>query len=122
MKYKLDPLSPSGISPVQPTQGYNPYFAGGPGKVSLLDSVNGKHGAVQIVAGDNVTIDNTGKDTISIAAAAGGEASISDAAYGVGWNGDTTTAPSKNAVYDKIETLVGGGVSESLAIAYSVAL
>lgn len=30
---------------------------------------------------------------------------ISDAIYGVGWNGDTTNAPSKNAVYDKIETL-----------------
>lgn len=29
--------------------------------------------------------------------------SISDTAYGVGWNGDTTTAPSKNAVYDEIE-------------------
>jgi hypothetical protein len=30
---------------------------------------------------------------------------VSDTAYGSGWNGDTTTAPSKNAVYDKIETL-----------------
>lgn len=28
---------------------------------------------------------------------------ISDTAYGVGWNGDTTVAPSKNAVYDEIE-------------------
>ena len=32
-------------------------------------------------------------------------ANIDDTAYGVGWNGDTTHAPSKNAVYDKIETL-----------------
>ena len=31
--------------------------------------------------------------------------SVSDTVYGAGWNGDTTTAPSKNAVYDKIETL-----------------
>lgn len=30
----------------------------------------------------------------------------SDAAYGAGWDGVTTTAPSKNSVYDKIETLV----------------
>lgn len=37
-----------------------------------------------------------------------GSAAISDTAYGVGWNGDTTNAPSKNAVYDKIETLSGG--------------
>lgn len=28
---------------------------------------------------------------------------ISDTAYGVGWDGDTTNAPSKNAVYDEIE-------------------
>ena len=32
-----------------------------------------------------------------------------DTAYGVSWNGDTTAAPSKNAVYDKIETLGGSG-------------
>lgn len=30
---------------------------------------------------------------------------ISDTVYGSGWNGDTTNAPSKNAVYDKIETM-----------------
>lgn len=34
---------------------------------------------------------------------------VSDAAYGAGWDGDTTHAPSKNAVYDKIQTLGGGG-------------
>ncbi len=39
-----------------------------------------------------------------------GGGSISDTVYGVGWNGDTTTAPSKNAVYDKIETLVPGTI------------
>lgn len=39
----------------------------------------------------------------------GASGSVSDAAYGAGWNGDTTTAPSKNAVYDKIETLSGAG-------------
>lgn len=32
---------------------------------------------------------------------------ISDAAYGVGWNGDAGAA-SKNAIYDKIETIAGG--------------
>lgn len=44
-------------------------------------------------------------------------ATVSDTAYGVGWDGDTTTAPSKNAVYDKIQTM-GGGVS--LADVYPV--
>lgn len=34
---------------------------------------------------------------------------ISDTAYGVGWNGDTTNAPSKNAVYDQMETRVPTG-------------
>lgn len=34
---------------------------------------------------------------------------VSDTAYGAGWNGDTTVAPSKNAIYDKIETMGGGG-------------
>lgn len=30
---------------------------------------------------------------------------VSDTVYGSGWNGITTIAPSKNAVYDKIETV-----------------
>lgn len=36
-----------------------------------------------------------------------GGGSVSDAVYGSGWDGDTTTAPSKNSVYDKIETITG---------------
>lgn len=40
----------------------------------------------------------------------GAGGSVSDTAYGVGWDGDTTTAPSKNAVYDKIETLGSGAL------------
>lgn len=41
------------------------------------------------------------------------ETLVSDTVYGVGWNGDTTTAPSKNAVYDKIESLAGGFTAAS---------
>lgn len=41
----------------------------------------------------------------AIGSIGGGGASISDAAYGPGWNGDTTAGASKNALYDKIETL-----------------
>lgn len=42
----------------------------------------------------------------------GGGGAVSDAVYGVSWDGDTTTAPSKNAVYDKIQALtVGGGAT-----------
>ncbi len=32
------------------------------------------------------------------------DAKVSDTAYGAGWNGDATVAPSKNAVYDIVET------------------
>ncbi|MFH1624953.1 MAG: tail fiber protein, partial [Pseudomonadota bacterium] len=38
------------------------------------------------------------------------DAKVSDTAYGAGWDGDTTNAPSKNAVYDKIETMTPSGV------------
>ena len=41
---------------------------------------------------------------------------VTDDAYGVGWNG-SVAVPTKNAVYDKIETLSGGGTnSESATI------
>lgn len=40
-------------------------------------------------------------------------AAVNDTAYGSGWNGDTTHAPSKNAVYDKIEALVAGAAAIS---------
>lgn len=35
-----------------------------------------------------------------------GSASISDDAFAAGWNGETTTAPSQNAVYDKIAAMI----------------
>ena len=42
---------------------------------------------------------------------------VSDAAYGSDWNGDTTTAPSKNAVYDKIETIsAGSGITRTVVV------
>ena len=37
-----------------------------------------------------------------------GGGSVSDEAYDASWNGVTDEAPSKNAIYDKIETLPGG--------------
>ena len=39
-------------------------------------------------------------------AALGGSGSVDDTAYGVSWNGVTTVAPSKNALYDFIESQV----------------
>jgi len=60
-------------------------------------------------AGAGVTATRS-SDKVTVTIPGGG--SVSDAAYGAGWDGDTTTAPSKNAVYDKIQTL-GGGVTLS---------
>lgn len=40
-----------------------------------------------------------------------GDLNVPDEAYGVGWNG-STEVPTKNALYDKIETISGGGVSD----------
>ena len=39
-----------------------------------------------------------------------GDITVPDSAYGASWNGDNTV-PTKNAIYDKIETLGGGGGS-----------
>ena len=33
---------------------------------------------------------------------------VSDEAYGATWNGNTTDAPSKNAVYDQVQAIIGG--------------
>lgn len=47
---------------------------------------------------------------------------VPDEAYGAGWNG-SLEVPTKNAVYDKIETIsAGSGISEALALAYAAAL
>ncbi len=66
----------------------------------------------------SVTItDDTGDDEVDVDLSAASKASlaladsalqasdISDTAYGAGWDGDTTTAASKNAIYDKIEAI-----------------
>lgn len=66
--------------------------------------------------GDTALTFDTATDTLAT-----GIVTVTDDAYGVGWNG-STAVPTKNAIYDKIETLSSGGVSEELAIAYAVAL
>jgi hypothetical protein len=48
------------------------------------------------------------------------DVAVPDEAYGVGWNA-SLEVPTKNALYDKIETM-GGGVTESFVIAMAVAL
>jgi hypothetical protein len=53
-------------------------------------------------------LSSTTAGVLSWATAGGG--SVSDTAYGSGWNGDTTNAPSKNAIYDKLETIAAGAL------------
>lgn len=65
---------------------------------------------------------NTGNETIAGVKTFSSDPLIPDEVYGAGWNG-SLEPPTKNAVYDKIETInAGSGISESLALAYSVAL
>lgn len=47
-----------------------------------------------------------------------GDLEVPDEAYGAGWNG-STEVPTKNAVYDKIESLGGGGSSAGARITRS---
>lgn len=47
---------------------------------------------------------------------------VSDTAYAASWDGVTTIAPSKNAVYDKIETLGGSGTTLGQVIAQAAGL
>ncbi len=51
------------------------------------------------------TVDSLG----AVTTLGSGGGTVSDAIYGAGWDGVTTIAPSKNAVYDKIETIASGG-------------
>lgn len=59
-----------------------------------------------VIDEDNMASDSATKVPTQQSTKAYADGKVSDAAYGAGWNGDTT-APSKNAVYDKIETLTG---------------
>jgi hypothetical protein len=46
-------------------------------------------------------------------------AMISDTVYGAGWNGDTTVAPSKNAVYDEMELRVPKSLYDAHTVLYA---
>lgn len=52
--------------------------------------------------------DRLGNRSVYVPESAGADV-VSDAAYSSSWNGVTDVAPSKNAVYDKIESLGSGG-------------
>lgn len=56
---------------------------------------------------DNIDI-NVTPITRSVTIEVSNGATVSDVVYGVAWDGDTTNAPSKNALYDKIESIIAG--------------
>lgn len=73
----------------------------------VVDPTGDKDAATKKYVDDNMGIgegEGTGKST-----GWGVHVRVSDAVYSTDWNGVTTIAPSKNAVYDKIETMGSGG-------------
>lgn len=74
-----------------------------------IQSFAGNVGIGTTTAGSLVAAGTTGQLTISSAGAlaTSSTVSVADDAYAAGWNG-STAVPTKNAVYDKIETLSGG--------------
>lgn len=75
------------------------YFITGTGAANTINTT----GTLDFRVNSNVrmTLDNTSfVSTVDI--------SVPDEAYGVGWNG-SLEVPTKNALYDKIETISGGG-------------
>jgi hypothetical protein len=58
------------------------------------------------IEGDTALTFDTSTDTLTtVNIVASGDVTVADEAYGAGWNG-STEVPTKNAVYDKVETLV----------------
>ncbi len=62
--------------------------------------------------GDNSTL-AASTAFVTAAVTAGTAAVVSDTAYGGSWDGVTGVAPSKNAVWDKIESLGSAGISDT---------
>lgn len=61
-----------------------------------------------LIATDKVKLNNTsgtnsGDNAVNTTSNTYADGKVSDTAYGSGWNGVTTIAPSKNAVYDEVE-------------------
>lgn len=69
---------------------------------------------------DTVTFTKDSQGNI-FAHADGGGSVVSDSVYSSGWDGVTTIAPSKNAVYDKIESLTGSGGPSRGVVSFTTA-
>lgn len=65
-------------------------------------------------SGKSDIFDENGKVKSDLLPASG---SISDEAYGTSWNTDTTGGASRHALYQKIETLGGSGLTQPQILA-----
>src|SRR5689334_3296384 len=79
-----------------------------------LAFVKGLSSAVQTQldskAADSAVVHDTGDETIAGVKTFSSDPIIPDEVYGAGWNG-SLEPPTKNAVYDKIETISAGGLT-----------
>lgn len=93
-------------------------FGGGDSYTGLAKiDANGTPGTLQdkLIAGSGITITKTNDTLVFVGSAGGG---VSDTAYDAGsWDGVTDVAPSKNAVRDKIEAMLGSsGITRTVVV------
>lgn len=79
----------------------------------VSDSLNRRYVSdAQLTVIQNTSGTNTGDNATNTTSNSYADGKVSDTAYGSGWNGVTSIAPSKNAVYDRLESgLVGTTVA-----------
>ena len=76
----------------------------------MIDETKKTLEALEILGIDKRLRDIEEKPTGHLGRSSSDGSSISDEAYGASWNEVTTVGASKNAIYDKIETLAGGQI------------
>lgn len=111
-------LLPRGTLDLGPTGTVYAQTFTGPTGPTILGTSNNV-GIGTITAGSLLTVGSTGQVTVSSAGAiaTSSTVSVADDAYAAGWNA-STAVPTKNAVYDKIETLGSGGWTDGSAAVY----
>ena len=104
----LESATQAGMTILSATQGY----------VAFGDSASNNIGYIAYDhTTNNMFFVNNAVETLRLGSAlvtVNGNVSVTDDPYGVGWNG-STDVPTKNAIYDKIETLGSGGASVTVA-------
>ncbi len=92
----------------------NPVFTGTvtvPDNALAIADTSGLQAALDAKAVDADVVHDTGNETVAGVKTFTSDPIIPDEAYGAGWDGVLEPA-TKNAIYDKIETVVAGGVTD----------